>query len=122
MNFNERKEIINRIIEKYKQFCFDDNKDAKIKWFSLNRYYYAQRNSNYYADYMETFMCIDLRNMSIEIYKFDKTNDIFSDADIQLLNKEKYNSFEKIAMAIDSNLKKYYDFKKEKLKNAVNEL
>ena len=32
------------------------------------------------------------------------------------------HSFEKIAMAIDSNLKKYYDFKKEKLKNAVNEL
>ena len=109
MNFNERKEIINRIIEKYKQFCFDDNNDAKIKWFS------------HYAD-MEAFMCIDLRNMSIEIYKFNKTNDIFSSADIQLLNKEKYNSFEKIAMAIDSNLKKYYDFKKEKLKNAVNEL
>lgn len=113
MNFNERKEIINRIIEKYKQFCFDDNDDAKIKWFSLNRYY---------ADYMEAFMCVDLSNMSIEIYKFNKTNDIFSNADIQLLNKEKYNSFEKIAMAIDSNLKKYYDFKKEKLKNAVNEL
>lgn len=114
MKFNEREEIINRIIEKYKQFCFDDNNDAKIKWFSLNRYYYA--------DFMEAFMCIDLRNMSIEIYKFNKTNDTFSSADIQLLNKEKYNSFEKIAMAIDSNLKKYYDFKKEKLKNAVNEL
>ena len=112
MNFNEREEIINRIIEKYKQFCFDDN-DAKIKWFSLNRYYYA--------DFMEAFMCIDLRNMSIEIYKFNKTNDTFDGA-VQLLNKEKYNSFEKIAMAIDSNLKKYYVFKKEKLKNAVNEL
>ena len=114
MNFYEREEIINRIIEKYKQFCFDDNKDAKIKWFSLNRYHYA--------DFMEAFMCIDLRDMSIEIYKFNKTNDTFSSADIQLLNKEKYNSFEKIVMAIDSNLKKYLDFKKEKLKNAVNEL
>ena len=113
MNFNERKEIINRIIEKYKQFCFDDNNDAKIKWFSLNRYYYA---------FMEAFMCIDLRNMSIEIYKFNKTNDTFDSADVQLLNKEKYNSFEKIVMAIDSNLKKYLDFKKEKLKNTVNEL
>ena len=113
MNFNERKEIINRIIEKYKQFCFDNNNDAKIKWFSLNRYY---------ADFMEAFMSVDLSNMSIEIYKFNKTNDTFDNADIQLLNKEKYNSFEKIAMAIDSNLKKYYDFKKEKLKNAVNEL
>jgi hypothetical protein len=60
--------------------------------------------------------------MSIEIYKFNKTNDTFDNADIQLLNKEKYNSFEKIVMAIDSNLKKYLDFKKEKLKNAVNEL
>ena len=115
MNFNERKEIINRIIEKYKQFCFDDNKDAKIKWFSLNRYYY-------YADFMEAFMCVDLSNMSIEIYKFNKTNDTFDSADVQLLNKEKYNSFEKIVMAIDSNLKKYLDFKKEKLKNVVNEL
>jgi hypothetical protein len=113
MNFNERKEIINRIIEKYKQFCFDDNNDAKIKWFSLNRYY---------ADFMEAFMCVDLSNMSIEIYKFNKTNDTFDNADIQLLNKEKYNSFEKIVMAIDSNLKKYLDFKKEKLKNVVNEL
>ena len=113
MNFNERKEIINRIIEKYKQFCFDDNNDAKIKWFSLNRYY---------ADFMEAFMSVDLSNMSIEIYKFNKTNDTFDNADIQLLNKEKYNSFEKIVMAIDSNLKKYLDFKKEKLKNVVNEL
>lgn len=113
MNFNERKEIINRIIEKYKQFCFDDNNDAKIKWFSLNRHYYA---------FMEAFMCIDLRNMSIEIYKFNKTNDTFDSADVQLLNKEKNNSFEKIVMAIDSNLKKYLDFKKEKLKNTVNEL
>ena len=114
MNFNERKEIINRIIEKYKQFCFDDDKTAKIKWFSLNR--------RYYADFMEAFMCVDLINMSIEIYKFNKTNDTFDGADVQLLNKEKYNSFEKIVMAIDSNLKKYLDFKKEKLKNAVNEL
>lgn len=113
MNFNERKEIINRIIEKYKQFCFDDNNDAKIKWFSLNRHYYA---------FMEAFMCIDLCNMSIEIYKFNKTNDTFDSADVQLLNKEKNNSFEKIVMAIDSNLKKYFDFKKEKLKNTVNEL
>ena len=114
MKFNEREEIINRIIEKYKQFCFDDNNDAKIKWFSLNR--------RYYADFMEAFMWVDLSNMSIEIYKFNKTNDTFDSAAIQLLNKEKYNSFEKIVMAIDSNLKKYLDFKKEKLKNAVNEL
>lgn len=113
MNFNERKEIINRIIEKYKQFCFDDNNDAKIKWFSLNRYY---------ADFMKAFMSVDLSNMSIEIYKFNKTKDTFDSAAIQLLNKEKYNSFEKIVMAIDSNLKKYLDFKKEKLKNVVNEL
>ena len=114
MNFNERKEIINRIIEKYKQFCFDDNNDAKIKWFSLNRYHYAA--------FMEAFMCVDLSNMSIDIYKFNKTNDTFDSADVQLLNKEKYNSFEKIVMAIDSNLKKYLDFKKQRLKNAVNEL
>ena len=114
MNFNERKEIINRIIEKYKQFCFDDNNNAKIKWFSLNRYYYA--------DFMESFMIVDLADMSVKLYKFEFDGSFDSLEPEFILNAKISNTFDGIVKIVDNRLKQYYFAKKEQLKRRVADL
>ena len=115
MKKTEAKKILNKICEKYS--IFEIRRDKFLRVFSVTDY----------GD--DAFMYIDNDDMRVtlvlpyplkEITPLCKT---FSCTSISydLMSKNKY-TYEGIIKKIDNNLKKYNDIKKEKLKNAVNEL
>ena len=121
MKKTEAKKILNKICEKYSIFEIrsddDENADGSDRVFSV---------TDYGGD---VFMYIDNDDMRVilflpyplkEITPLCKT---FSCTRVSyyLMTKNKY-TYEGIIKKIDDNLKKYNDIKKEKLKNAVNEL
>ena len=121
MKKTEAKKILNKICEKYSIFEIrsdgDDDDDKFLRVFSV---------TDYGGD---AFMCIDNDDMRVMLFLPYPLKEItpscktFSCTSISynLMSKNKY-TYEGIIKKIDDNLKKYNDIKKEKLKNAVNEL
>ena len=62
MNKQEREKIIKKLCEKYKMFLV---KEFSCVW------YFSSEGAN------ESFMTIDLANMSVVLYKFDECNGSF---------------------------------------------
>ena len=115
MKKTEAKKILNKICEKYS--IFEIRRDKFLRVFSVTDY----------GD--DAFMYIDNDDMRVMLFppyplkEITPLCKIFSCTSISynLMSKNKY-TYEGIIKKIDDNLKKYNDIKKEKLKNAVNEL
>lgn len=114
MKKTEAKKILNKICEKYS--IFEIRRDKFLRVFSVTDY----------GD--DVFMYIDNDDMRVMLFLPYPLKEItplcktFSYTSVSyLMTKNKY-TYEGIIKKIDDNLKKYNDFKKEKLKNAVNEL
>lgn len=115
MKKTEAKKILNKICEKYS--IFEIRRDKFLRVFSVTDY----------GD--DAFMYIDNDDMRVMLFLPYPLKEItplcktFSCTSISynLMSKNKY-TYEGIIKKIDDNLKKYNDIKKEKLKNAVNEL
>ena len=115
MKKTEAKKILNKICEKYS--IFEIRRDKFLRVFSVTDY----------GD--DAFMYIDNDDMRVTLFLPYPLKEItplcktFSCTSISydLMSKNKY-TYEGIIKKIDNNLKKYNDIKKEKLKNAVNEL
>lgn len=117
MKKTEAKKILNKICEKYSIFEIRRRRDKFSRVFSVTDY----------GD--DAFMYIDNDDMRVMLFLPYPLKEItplcktFSCTSISynLMSKNKY-TYEGIIKKIDDNLKKYNDIKKEKLKNAVNEL
>ena len=117
MKKTEAKKILNKICEKYSIFEIRRRRDKFSRVFSVTDY----------GD--DAFMYIDNDDMRVMLFLPYPLKEItplcktFSCTSISynLMSKNKY-TYEGIIKKIDNNLKKYNDIKKEKLKNAVNEL
>ena len=119
MKKTEAKKILNKICEKYSIFEIrrDADDDGSDRVFSVTDY----------GD--DAFMYIDNDDMRVMLFLPYPLKEItplcktFSSTSVSyyLMTKNKY-TYEGIIKKIDDNLKKYNDIKKEKLKNAVNEL
>lgn len=115
MKKTEAKKILNKICEKYS--IFEIRRDKFLRVFSV---------TDYGGD---AFMYIDNDDMRVTLFLPYPLKEItplcktFSCTSVSyyLMTKNKY-TYEGIIKKIDDNLKKYNDIKKEKLKNAVNEL
>lgn len=115
MKKTEAKKILNKICEKYS--IFEIHRDKFLRVFSVTDY----------GD--DAFMYIDNDDMRVMLFLPYPLKEItplcktFSCTSVSyyLMTKNKY-TYEGIIKKIDDNLKKYNDIKKEKLKNAVNEL
>ena len=115
MKKTEAKKILNKICEKYS--IFEIRRDKFLRIFSVTDY----------GD--DAFMYIDNDDMRVMLFLPYPLKEItplcktFSCTSVSyyLMTKNKY-TYEGIIKKIDDNLKKYNDIKKEKLKNAVNEL
>ena len=115
MKKTEAKKILNKICEKYS--IFEIRRDKFLRVFSVTDY----------GD--DAFMYIDNDDMRVMLFLPYPLKEItplcktFSSTSVSyyLMTKNKY-TYEGIIKKIDDNLKKYNDIKKEKLKNAVNEL
>ena len=115
MKKTEAKKILNKICEKYS--IFEIRRDKFLRVFSV---------TDYGGD---AFMYIDNDDMRVILFlpyplkKITPLCKTFSCTSISynLMSKNKY-TYEGIIKKIDNNLKKYNDIKKQKLKNAVNEL
>ncbi len=115
MKKTEAKKILNKICEKYS--IFEIRRDKFLRVFSVTDY----------GD--DAFMYIDNDDMRVMLFLPYPLKEItplcktFSCTSVSyyLMTKNKY-TYEGIIKKIDDNLKKYNDIKKEKLKNAVNEL
>ena len=118
MKKTEAKKLLNKICEKYSIFEIDEgDAPAGVRVFSVTDY----------GD--DAFMYIDNDDMRVMLFLPYPLKEItplcktFSCTSVSyyLMTKNKY-TYEGIIKKIDDNLKKYNDIKKEKLKNAVNEL
>ena len=109
MNKQEREKIIKKLCEKYKMFL--------VKEFSC-LWYFSSEGAN------ESFMTIDLANMSVVLYKFDECNGSFFGCCQPefILNAKISNTFDGIVKIVDNRLKQYYFAKKEQLKRRVADL
>ena len=115
MKKTEAKKILNKICEKYS--IFEIRRDKFLRVFSVTDY----------GD--DAFMYIDNDDMRVMLFLPYPLKEItplcktFSCTSISynLMSKNKY-TYEGIIKKIDNNLKKYNDIKKQRLKNAVNEL
>lgn len=115
MKKTEAKKILNKICEKYS--IFEIRRDKFLRVFSVTDY----------GD--DAFMYIDNDDMRVTLflpYPLKEITPLFktfscTSVSYYLMTKNKY-TYEGIIKKIDNNLKKYNDIKKEKLKNAVNEL
>lgn len=115
MKKTEAKKILNKICEKYSIFEIDRDKFSRV--FSVTD---CGGDAFMYIDNDDMRVILFLPYPLKEITPLCKT---FSCTSISydLMSKNKY-TYEGIIKKIDDNLKKYNDIKKEKLKNAVNEL
>ena len=115
MKKTEAKKILNKICEKYS--IFEIRRDKFLRVFSVTDY----------GD--DAFMYIDNDDMRVMLFLPYPLKEItpscktFSCTSVSyyLMTKNKY-TYEGIIKKIDNNLKKYNDIKKQRLKNAVNEL
>ena len=105
MNKREREKIIKKLCEKYKMFL--------IKEFSCLWYFSSEGVLN-------SFMIVDLADMSVKLYKFDGSFD--SSEPEFILNAKISNTFDGIVKIVDNRLKQYYFAKKEQLKRRVADL
>ena len=101
MNKQEREKIIKKLCEKYKMFL--------VKEFSC-LWYFSSEGVN------ESFMIVDLADMSVKLYSFDSLDPEF------ILNAKISNTFDGIVKIVDNRLKQYYFAKKEQLKRRVADL
>ena len=118
MKKTEAKKILNKICEKYSIFEIGEGDDSSgDRVFSVTDY----------GD--DAFMYIDNDDMRVMLFLPYPLKEItplcktFSCTSVSyyLMTKNKY-TYEGIIKKIDNNLKKYNDIKKQRLKNAVNEL
>lgn len=107
MNKQEREKIIKKLCEKYKMFL--------VKEFSC-LWYFSSEGAN------ESFMTIDLANMSVVLYKFEFDGSFDSLEPEFILNAKISNTFDGIVKIVDNRLKQYYFAKKEQLKRRVADL
>ena len=101
-----KKEILLKLYERYKPFCISKN-GKFLKWFSIDDFF------------TNTFMQIDFSDLSIRLFDFEKSSGYFSS------DNKRYDypyTYEEIVKIVDGNLKKYYDFKKEILKDKIDNL
>jgi hypothetical protein len=101
-----KKEILLKLYERYKSFCISKNHQF-LKWFSINDFF------------TNSFMQIDFSDLSIRLFDFEKSSGYFSSDDKRYYYPYTY---EEIVKIVDGNLKKYYDFKKEILKDKIDNL
>ena len=101
MNKQEREKIIKKLCEKYKMFL--------VKEFSCVWYFSSE-------GVVESFMIVDLADMSVKLYSFDSLDPEF------ILNAKISNTFDGIVKIVDNRLKQYYFAKKEQLKRRVADL
>ena len=101
-----KKEILLKLYERYKPFCISKN-GKFLKWFSID-------------DFLNNaFMQIDFSDLSIKLFDFEKSSRRFYS------DNKRYDypyTYEEIVKIVDGNLKKYYDFKKEILKDKIDNL
>ena len=109
MNKQEREKIIKKLCEKYKMFL--------VKEFSC-LWYFSSEGVN------ESFMIIDLANMSVVLYELDECNGSFFGGFKPefILDAKNSNTFSRIVKIVDSRLKQIYLIKKEQLKRRVADL
>lgn len=101
-----KKEILLKLYERYKSFCITKN-EKFLKWFSIDDFF------------TNAFMQIDFSDLSIKLFDFEKSSGYFSS------DNKRYDypyTYEEIVKIVDGNLKKYYDFKKEILKDKIDNL
>ena len=103
-----KKEILLKLYERYKSFCISKN-GKFLKWFSID-------------DFLNNaFMQIDFSDLSIKLFR----PKCFSDGAYFSFDNKRYDysyTYEEIVKIVDGNLKKYYDFKKEILKDKIDNL
>ena len=116
MKKTEAKKILNKICEKYSIFEIR-HVDKFLRVFSVTDY---GDDAYMYIDNDDMRVMLFLPYPLKEITPLCKTFSCTS-VSYYLMTKNKY-TYEGIIKKIDDNLKKYNDIKKEKLKNAVNEL
>ena len=112
MNKQEREKIIKKLCEKYKMFL--------VKEFSC-LWYFSSEGVN------ESFMIVDLADMSVKLYKFEFDGSFDSLEPEFILNAKISNTFDGIVKIVDNRLKQYrlkqyYFAKKEQLKRRVADL
>lgn len=104
MNKQEREKIIKKLCEKYKMFL--------VKEFS----FFSSEGV------VESFMIVDLADMSVKLYKFEFDGSFDSLEPEFILNAKISNTFDGIVKIVDNRLKQYYFAKKEQLKRRVADL
>ena len=104
MNKQEREKIIKKLCEKYKMFL------VKESW------YFSSEGV------VESFMIVDLADMSVKLYKFEFDGSFDSLEPEFILNEKISNTFDGIVKIVDNRLKQYYFAKKEQLKRRVADL
>lgn len=107
MNKQEREKIIKKLCEKYKMFL--------VKEFSC-LWYFSSEGVN------ESFMIVDLADMSVKLYKFEFDGSFDSLEPEFILDAKNSNTFSRIVKIVDSRLKQIYLIKKEQLKRRVADL
>lgn len=107
MNKQEREKIIKKLCEKYKMFL--------VKEFSYIWYFSSEGVA-------ESFMIVDLADMSVELYKFEFDGSFDSLKPEFILNAKISNTFDGIVKIVDNRLKQHYFAKKEQLKRRVADL
>ena len=105
---NELKEIMEKLCERYKSFCISG--DTHLRWFSFTPNIY------------DAFMNVDVGDMTVEVYDIDKATGKFAQGKTKILSNYKHNNYKTIIKIIDDELKEYYDFKKEILKDKIDNL
>ena len=108
MNFNERKEIMEKLCERYKSFCISGN--AQLRWFSFTPNIY------------DAFMNFDFGDMTVEVYDIDKATGKFAQGKTKILSNYTHNNYKTIIKIIDDELKEYYKIKKKILKENIDKL
>lgn len=103
MNKQEREKIIKKLCEKYKMFLVKD-------------IYFSSEGV------VESFMIVDLADMSVKLYKFEFDGSFDSLEPEFILNAKISNTFDGIVKIVDNRLKQYYFAKKEQLKRRVADL
>lgn len=107
MNKQEREKIIKKLCEKYKMFLV---KELSCLW------YFSSEGV------FESFMIVDLADMSVKLYKFEFDGSFDSLEPEFILNAKISNTFDGIVKIVDNRLKQYYFAKKEQLKRRVADL
>ena len=110
MNNQEREKIIKKLCEKYKMFLV---KEFSCVWYFI---YFSSEGV------VESFMIVDLADMSVKLYKFEFDGSFDSLEPEFILNAKISNTFDGIVKIVDNRLKQYYFAKKEQLKRRVADL